>query len=83
MGPESAKSFPGQTLVETSGPAAGRARQEIDYGRRGKGYSSCLPPPPRGLTRLTSAAARLWVPSGEVELWLPAENERVYAILDN
>ncbi|HSD62094.1 MAG TPA: hypothetical protein VLC55_14680 [Burkholderiales bacterium] len=40
MGPESAKSYPGQVLVAT--PAADghavRATQEIDYGRRGKGY---------------------------------------------
>ena len=43
MGPESAKSFPGQQLVHTVSateqqPPAERARQEIDYGRRGKGY---------------------------------------------
>jgi len=42
MGPESAKSFPGQQLVRAV-PADGdqpaeRATQEIDYGRRGKGY---------------------------------------------
>ncbi len=41
MGPESAKSFPGSALVRVQiapdGPAA-RARQEVDYGRRGKGY---------------------------------------------
>jgi hypothetical protein len=58
MGPESAKSFPGQALVVVQQPAAaeasaahaapaasskpagpvGRAMQEVDYGRRGKGY---------------------------------------------
>ena len=40
MGPESAKSFAGQRLVQTPGPdePAERARQEIDYGRRGRGY---------------------------------------------
>jgi len=43
MGPEAAKSFPGQQLVRTASVTepqlpAGRARQEIDYGRRGKGY---------------------------------------------
>src|SRR4051812_22065137 len=46
MGPESAKSFPGQQLVhgqpqpgvEGQGRPAERAKQEIDYGRRGKGY---------------------------------------------
>ena len=35
MGPVSAKSYPGRAL---SPPTPNRARQEIDYGRRGKGY---------------------------------------------
>jgi hypothetical protein len=40
MGPESAKSFPGQRLVtvDPRGVSRPRARQEIDYGRRGRGY---------------------------------------------
>lgn len=43
MGPESAKSFAGQQLVRAQPDgqghaAARRAKQEIDYGRRGKGY---------------------------------------------
>ena len=38
MGPESAKSFPGQQLVPVVTTPGARARQEIDYGRRGKGY---------------------------------------------
>ena len=38
MGPLSAKSYPGRNLVRPQPPPAGRARQEIDYGRRGKGY---------------------------------------------
>src|SRR3712207_9309001 len=38
MGPLSAKSYPGREPVRTQSPPAGRARQEIDYGRRGKGY---------------------------------------------
>ena len=38
MGPLSAKSYPGRDLVRPQPPPAGRARQEIDYGRRGKGY---------------------------------------------
>jgi hypothetical protein len=37
MGPESAKTYAGQAIVATR-RHAGRARQEIDYGRRGKGY---------------------------------------------
>jgi hypothetical protein len=41
MGPESARSFAGRALVHAApaeGHPAGRARPEIDYGRRGKGY---------------------------------------------
>ena len=34
MGPQAAKSYPGQRLVKPAGPKAERARQEIDYGRR-------------------------------------------------
>ena len=35
MGPLSAKSYPGRAPVRTHPPPAGRAKQEIDYGRRG------------------------------------------------
>ena len=38
MGPQAAKSFPGQRLVTPAAPKAERAKQEIDYGRRGSGY---------------------------------------------
>ena len=38
MGPVSAKSYAGSEPVRTRPPTAGRAKQEIDYGRRGKGY---------------------------------------------
>ena len=38
MGPLSAKSYPGHEVVRLHPAPAGRARQEIDYGRRGKGY---------------------------------------------
>ena len=38
MGPEAAKSFLGQQLVAEAERPAERAKQEIDYGRRGKGY---------------------------------------------
>ena len=37
MGPVSAKSYPGRQPLRTDTCPAGRARQEIDYGRRGKG----------------------------------------------
>jgi hypothetical protein len=35
MGPQASKSYPGRRLVRPAGPEAERARQEIDYGRRG------------------------------------------------
>jgi hypothetical protein len=40
MGPETAKSFPGPRLVriDPDGERRVRATQEIDYGRRGRGY---------------------------------------------
>ena len=38
MGPVSAKSYAGHALVSTKTRPAGRAKQEIDYGRRAKGY---------------------------------------------
>ena len=100
MGPLSAKSYAGQQLVYAQGaPAASqteaqpqaqdaeRATQEIDYGRRGKGYifgafrpasGEAFTRPYRGRTIAT------WVDFLEqVEQWLPAECEQVYAIVDN
>jgi transposase len=89
MGPESAKSFAGQALVHprpASGPAE-RAKQELDYGRRGKGYIFGAFQPASGealthpYTRRTTAN---WVDFLErVEAWLPTTCQRVYAILDN
>jgi hypothetical protein len=94
MGPEAAKSFPGQEAVRTTpqtgkdGPIpAGRARQEIDYGRRGKGYffGAFRPATGEALTHpYGSRSATNWVDFlGRVEIWIPAEVERVYAVLDN
>jgi transposase len=93
MGPESAKSFPGRELVRAylgNGPKtlpAPRARQEIDYGRRGKGYifGAFVPATGAALTlpydRRTSEN---WVAFLEqVEVWIPKEVERVFAIVDN
>jgi len=90
MGPVSAKSSPGTELVrrlpEGSGPAE-RARQEVDYGRRGKGYSfgALLPATGAALTQdYDRRRAANWGDFLErVEAWVPAEVERVYAILDN
>jgi transposase len=95
MGPESAKSFPGQELVHTRPrhdadgqvQPAGRARQEIDYGRRGKGYifGAFLPATGAAMTRPypSRSAANFADFLEQVDAWIPAEVERVYAILDN
>ena len=95
MGPESAKSFPGREAVRAApeaGPGgaprpAGRARQEIDYGRRGKGYffGAFRPATGEALTQpYGSRSAANWADFlGRVEAWAPAEAERVYAIVDN
>ena len=83
MGPESAKTFPGRAVV--AGPR--RATQEIDYGRRGKGYIFGAFRPATG-DAFTRPYAGRGTANGVaflegVELWLPAEAGRVYAIADN
>ena len=49
MCPVSAKSYPDRHLVRPQPPPAGRARQEIDYGRRGKSYIFCAFCPATGV----------------------------------
>jgi transposase len=87
MGPVSAKSYPGQAPVRARAPPAGRARQEIDYGRRGKGYvfGAFCPATGAALTRpYPGRGTAHWVDFLEaVEAWVPDEVERVYAIADN
>ena len=89
MGPESAKSFAGQQVVHppTKTSPAERAKQEIDYGRRGKGYVFGAFAPATGeaftqpYPRRTTAN---WIDFlGRVDVWLVAECQRVYAIVDN
>lgn len=92
MGPVSAKSYAGQQVVraqpvEEPPRPAERARQEIDYGRRGKGYifGAFRPATGEAFTRdyLRRTAAN-WVDFLErVERWIPAKVGRVYAVLDN
>jgi transposase len=89
MGPEAAKSFAGQALVHPNpdtGPAE-RAKQELDYGRRGKGYIFGAFQPATGEAFTQPYARRTtanWIDFLErVEGWLSASCERVYAILDN
>ena len=119
MGPESAKSFPGQRLVRAQVPAqatpspiaappdapsaaaapeavapepeppkvAERAKQEIDYGRRGKGYIFGAFQPASGEAFTAPYPGRTianWVDFLEkVDDWIPAEFERVHGIVDN
>lgn len=103
MGPEAAKSWPGQRLVATAPttptaphaePAAeppvqpaGRARQEIDYGRREKGsiFGAFQPATGDAFTApYTGRTIVNWVDFlDQVDTWLPADAARVYAVLDN
>lgn len=90
MGPEGAKSFAGRELVRAAPAehrAAERARHEVDYGRRGKGYvfGAFRPATGEALTacypRRTTAH---WVDFLErTDAWVPSTVGRVYAILDN
>jgi transposase len=89
MGPESAKSFPGQRLVATDPDRARRPRatQEIDYGRRGGGYifGAFVPATGAALTvpypRRTTANVVAFLE--QVESWLDPASTHVYAVLDN
>jgi hypothetical protein len=88
MGPESAKSFPGPRLVPSAaGGRRPRAKQEIDYGRRGAGYvfGAFVPATGEALTvpypRRTTANVVAFLE--EVEAWLDPASACVYAVLDN
>jgi hypothetical protein len=89
MGPEGAKSFPGRQLVRCGPPAARRerARQEVDYGRRGSGYVFGAFVPTTGEALTTAYPGRTianWLDFlDRVESWLAAEPAPVYAVLDN
>jgi len=92
MGPVAAKSYPGQRLVCAAaagqdGGAAWRAKQEADYGRRGKGYvfGAFIAASGAAFTdcydrRTTAHFVDFLV---QVDAWVPAEAEYVYAIMDN
>jgi transposase len=88
MGPVAAKSYPGQTAVRPAPQdGAERARQEIDYGRRGSGYIYGAFRPATGEAFTAPYDGRTttdWIDFLErVETWVPPEVARVYAILDN
>jgi transposase len=89
MGPESAKSFPGARLVPSDPGAARRprARQEIDYGRRGRGYIFGAFVPATGHAFSAPYARRSTANVVDfldrVDAWLDPGIDRVYAVLDN
>jgi len=87
MGPEAAKSFAGTPLIDVTTRPAARAKQEIDYGRRGKGYVFGAFQPASGVALTWTAERRTtanFVTFLElVETWIDAGVERVYAILDH
>ena len=89
MGPASAKSFPGARVVreDPTGARRPRAKQEIDYGRRGRGYIFGAFVPATGETLTAPYGGRStanWVAFLErVEDWLDPTIPRVYAVLDN
>jgi hypothetical protein len=92
MGPESAKSFPGQQLTRVVAEGEGaepaqRAKQEVDYGRRGKGYIFGAFQPASGEALTQPYPGRTianWVDFlKQVEGWIPSAVESVYAVLDN
>jgi transposase len=91
MGPVGVKSYPGKHLVDPAAAEskpAGRAKQEIDYGRREKaGYVfGALQPRTGEVLTATYPHRRLvhWIDFlQQVEEWIPKDVERVYAVLDN
>jgi hypothetical protein len=88
MGPLSARSYLGRDPVRPHPPpAAGRARREIDHGRRGKGhvFGAFRPATGAAFTRPHPGRGTAhWVAFlDEVEGRLPGEAERVYAVADD
>jgi transposase len=92
MGPVAAKSYPGTRLVLAQPQIeprrdAQRAKQEIDYGRRDKGYVFGAFRHATGevLTRTYKGRTTAnWVDFlQQVEQWVPESITRIYAIIDN
>ena len=87
MGPVSAKSYAGRALVQSRTRPAERAKQEIDYGRRAKGYifGAFCPATGEAFTHpYPGRGGAHWVAFlGQVESWVPSTTKRVYAIMDN
>jgi transposase len=88
MGPESATSHLGHKVIrpDPTGERRVRATQEIDYGRRGKGYVFGAFQPATGEAFTVPFPGRTtatWVDFLErADGWIAADVARVYAILD-
>jgi transposase len=88
MGPDSAKSFPGPRLVPLA-PAGERprARQEVDYGRRGRGYVFGAFVPATGAAMTAPYSRRTTANFVDflehVDAWVTLGSDHVYAVLDN
>jgi hypothetical protein len=86
MGPVSAKISQGSRLIDTTKRPAERATQELDYGRRGKGYvfgaqwettGDCFTQCYSRRTKVNFLDFLCWV-----DAQLSTDLERVYAIMD-
>ena len=88
MGPESAKTFKGRHIVAPpTDEQRLRVPQEVDYGRRGKGYifGAFTPHDGQAMTEpYPQRTAANWADFlTKVEDWIPGEIEHVFAIMDN
>jgi hypothetical protein len=87
MGPESAKRVPGQQLVDVTTRPTGRAKQAVDYGRRGSGYVFGAFQPATGAALTWTAERRTtatFVAFLELaQTWIDPGVQRVYAILEH
>lgn len=87
MGPIAAKSYPGQQAIAVQVRPAQRAKQEIDYGRRGKGYAFGALRPVTGDVYLHDYLRRTianWIDFlCFVDEQIPPEISRIIMIVDN
>jgi transposase len=92
MGPVAAKSYAGARLVRPAATTARqhpaeRARQEVDYGRRDKGYVFGAFQPQSGVSYTACydgrTTANFVAFLEQVEHWITPEARHIFAILDN
>jgi transposase len=88
--PTTAEASAGNAATAASSKPAdpiGRATQEVDYGRRGKGYIFGAFKPAEGEALTAPYAGRTTANYvdflARVEAWIPPDIERIYAIMDN